>query len=48
MLAEQATSPAYPMHPNALGMHEVADLARNTLSILTATRHEAHSERLTR
>ncbi len=27
------TSPAYPMHPNALGMQAVADLARNTLSV---------------
>lgn len=33
------TSPAYPMHPNALGMHEVANLARNTLSTVTATGH---------
>jgi len=33
------TSPAYPMHPNALGMHEVADLTLDTLRTVTATRH---------
>jgi hypothetical protein len=33
------TSLAYPMHPNALGMQEVADLTRNTLRTATATRH---------
>ncbi|MGH3852752.1 MAG: SGNH/GDSL hydrolase family protein [Pseudonocardiaceae bacterium] len=30
------TSPAYPDHPNALGMQEVADLTLDTLAALTA------------
>ncbi|MGH3717368.1 MAG: SGNH/GDSL hydrolase family protein [Pseudonocardiaceae bacterium] len=33
------TSPAYPDHPNALGMQEVADLTLGTLRTSTATRY---------